>query len=421
MIKQDQFKLIFQFIWLTFYSAQFLTNFLMCSFNKDTKIFKGEDVPPRFPVELHISEIILSSLRKTPDRVIQIYEENGSELTCDALRSSAIRVAQNLAKLGIKDGDVVGFDCSNSENICALITGCVFLGAVASPMAIEHVKEDIVHMWSMTRPKFVFCDAEVHDKVTEALNELKNDVIICTLIDRRAGVLFVDEILAPTGYEEDFEPIKCEKPYEKLIALLSSSGTTGPSKAVCVTQDMPFQWFNIFHSDGSKDARCVHFGSFFWVLPYTLFVVLSLTNMTRIVTRRTGSLENYLQLVEKFKIQLLFPTTAMINIFSTSPLTKSADLSSLQFLTCGGSITFPEIREAFKLTFPDKPLLTPYGSTEMMLSWSQKGDANDGYKVGRIKPNSQFKIVDDDGLAVNLGEQGEICAKSSFPFLVSNL
>lgn len=200
----------------------------MISFDEKTKILHGEKVPPRFPVELHISELISINLRKTPNRVVQIYEENGSELTCDALRLSAIRIAQNLAKLGIRDGDVIGFVCSNSENLFALVIGCIFLGAVANPIELDHDKDENAAMWGATLPKFVFCDANVYDKVRLVLDELENHASICTLMDRKAGVLFVDEILAPTGYEEDYQPIKCDKPYEKLIGLFGLSGTTGP-------------------------------------------------------------------------------------------------------------------------------------------------------------------------------------------------
>lgn len=389
-------------------------------FDEETKIFKGEKIPPRFPTDLHISELILASLKKTPDRVIQIYEENGAELSCDELRINAIRVSQNLAKLGIKDGDVIGFDCSNSEHICALVTGCVFLGAVANPMALEHSKDDIVHMWSMTEPKFVFCDAEVYGKVTTALDELENDAIVCTLLERRAGALFLDDILAPTGHEDDYQPIKCDKPNEKLLALLGSSGTTGPCKAVSLTQFTPLQFVDVLYSDGSKDARMIHFGAIFWAVPYWVFVMISLTNMTRIVTRRPLSTENVLEIVEKFKVELLFLPPSNLKAILTSPLTNSADLSSLKFVSSVGSITHPELRDAFKATFPNKRLYTPYGTTEIVIAWTRYNDVNDGCKVGRVKPNGQIKIVDDDGVALNIGEHGEICVKSLYPFSVGS-
>lgn len=390
----------------------------MISFDEKTNILHGEKVPPRFPVELHISELISINLRKTPNRVVQIYEENGSELTCDALRLSAIRIAQNLAKLGIRDGDVIGFVCSNSENLFALVIGCIFLGAVANPIELEHGKDENTAMWGATRPKFVFCDADVYDKVRLVLDGLENHASICTLMDRKAGVLFVDDILAPTGYEEDYQSIKCDKPYEKLIGLFGSSGTSGPIKAVSVTQYTPIQFVDIFYSDGTENARVIHCSSISWMVPHAVYVAVSLTNMTRIVTRRTASIEIYFELIEKFKAELIFLRPLMLNEFIRSPSTKSADLSSLKSVTVLGSITYPNQKKEFSSIFPDKRISSIYGTTEVISSWSRKTDVNDGYKAGRIKPNGQIKIVDDDGKALDAGEHGEICVKSIFPFVV---
>lgn len=150
----------------------------MTTFDENSKIWRGPKVPSLYPGNVHLSEISLESLKKTPNRVLHVYDENGAEMTWEELRLKATRIAQTLFKLGIKQGDVIGFNCSNSENICALIHGCILIGAVSNAMDPILDKKDLIHMWSQTKPKFIFCDAEVHGKVVEALKDIKNNAMV---------------------------------------------------------------------------------------------------------------------------------------------------------------------------------------------------------------------------------------------------
>lgn len=387
----------------------------MSSFDKTTKLWKGPSIPSIYPPNLHISEIILKSLEKTPNRVLQIYYENGAQMTCEELRLKATRVGQNLTKLGIKQGDVIGFNCNNSENLCALLHGCMFIGAIPNPMTPVHDKNDLMHMWNITEPKFVFCDAEVYMKVAEALRDIANRAIICTLIERKDGVIFVDDILATTGIEETFEPVKCKSSEEKLIAILSSSGTSGPQKAVCVSQSLLLER-DAFHQ--LVEGRFVDFGPIFWTPSFKLFILLPLINGIRIVTRRFGSVENYLEIVEKFKVTHLLAFVIILNKTLQSPLLKTANLSSLKVVLAPGSVLQPYLRLKFKEIFPEKKLVSCYGLSEIVLTCPSLSDKNEDNTVGRPIPNSQIKIVDDDGNKLGVNERGEICGKLNFPFLV---
>lgn len=69
----------------------------MSSFDETTKVGKGEKLEYPYPTGIHISEIILDSLKKRSNRVLQIYDENGAQLTCEELRLKTTRVAQNLS------------------------------------------------------------------------------------------------------------------------------------------------------------------------------------------------------------------------------------------------------------------------------------------------------------------------------------
>lgn len=387
----------------------------MTLFDETSKIWKGLTVPNSYPEDVHISEIIFKSLTKTPHRVLQIYDENGAQMTCEELRLKATRIAQNLTKLGMKEGDVVGFICSNSENICALLHGCIFLGAILSPMSVLHDKNDLIHMWGQTEPKFVFCDAEVYGKVVETLRDMENNATVCTLIEKIDDVLFVDDVLATTGIEKTFEPIKFKSMKTNYICLSSSSGTTGPAKAVCISQSFTLRVAEIFQGD---EYRFIHFTPIFWSLSLLLFVILPLTKLVRVVTRRLASVENYLEIVDKFQVEYLYTTPIFLNKMLQSPLIEKAELPSLKIVASVGAICPPDLRIKFNETFPAKQLITPYGSSEIIFVWPSLDVDNQGYEVGRLLPNSEMKIVDDDGNNLGVDGTGEIYAKVNFPFSV---
>jgi acyl-CoA synthetase (AMP-forming)/AMP-acid ligase II len=85
-----------------------------------------------------------------------------------------------------------------------------------------------------------------------------------------------------------------------------------------------------------------------------------------------------------------------------------------------GSILSNTLREDFYTTFPDRQLLISYGMTEILISITKPNESKIDYSVGStIFPNTLVKIVDDDGNALDIGETGEICAKSCFKFMVS--
>lgn len=205
-----------------------MSDFNFATYDRETRVWTGTVGSYPFPMDVYIGEKLLPALERTPERVIQINHEERTELLCKDLRLSSIRVAQNLQKLGIKPDDIVGFICKNSHNVNALVYGCVLIGAVINPLHVSFTKDGIKQIFGQTKPKIVFCDSKVYRVTQEALNELENDAKVFTLLKKKNGVPFVDEILASTGNESEFVPPKFGKPSnEKLFGVLCSSGTTG--------------------------------------------------------------------------------------------------------------------------------------------------------------------------------------------------
>jgi acyl-coenzyme A synthetase/AMP-(fatty) acid ligase len=112
-------------------------------FNPETKVWEGVKIPYPFPLDIHVSELVLEGLKKTPNRVIQLNYDDGTEMTCDELRVKMIRMAQNMRQVGIKEDDVVGIVCENSVDLMVFVNAIYQLGAIVGAMSVIHCKEDL--------------------------------------------------------------------------------------------------------------------------------------------------------------------------------------------------------------------------------------------------------------------------------------
>lgn len=137
---------------------------------------------------------------------------------------------------------------------------------------------------------------------------------------------------------------------------------------------------------------------------------------TRISTQQSFSVELLTEVVEKHKPSNLTLPPPLLVQFLNSSLSKTCDFSSVRTITSYGSIVNAELREKFKLAFPNMFLSTFYGMTEGPGTFAFRGDSFDGLTVGKIATNIYLKIVDENEKNVGFNEQGEIRIKSQFGF-----
>ena len=272
-------------------------------------------------------------------------------------------------------------------------------------------------MFAQTKPKLVFCDHDLFETTKQALLEIKVNPMMFTLLKKIPVVPFVNELLVPTGSEYHFKPQKFERPAsEKLCAIVCSAESSGPAKGVCIPHTGILQFVQSL-CKSIKEFISLNFGSIHWPVGLCgIFLAPFRAGETRISTIQPFNPELCVKLIEQYQVTVIITPPVHLTSLINSPSARTGDFSSLLLFSCNGSVVSENLREKFKETFPDKPLLISYGTTEVFIAAMYPGDQIDGLKVGRTYTNVQVKIVDEEGNPLDLGEVGEICAKPEFKF-----
>lgn len=387
----------------------------MGSFDNETKIWSGVKVPYPLPLDSYLGHEILKNLDATPDRIIQINHDEQVIYTCKEVKILSIRIAQSLIKMNIKsDDDVVGMICRNSSHLMPLLYGSIIAGAPVNP--VFFAKDEIASIFSKTNPKIVFCDYDLYDIAKEALNEIKSDALIYTTIKKLSGVNFIGELLEPTGNEDEFVPGKFAVDVTKKIGgFMCSSGTTGPSKA-CIISHM----YVLPYTDWGLPFphKSFSFSPSYWGTGIIGLVLAAFhTNETVVSTMKSFSVDLLVKIIEQYKINVVFMAPAQLFLFLNSSFAQSGDFSSVKAVTSTGSICMEHIREMFKKVLPGRFLNIFYGLTEVLVASMSPGQSFEGLQVGKVFPNNQLKVIDDEGEPLEIGGVGEICIKSKSAFL----
>lgn len=129
-------------------------------------------------------------------------------MTYDAMRELTIRASLNLQKRGYKPGDVLGVIATNTDYLAPIVGASYCTGCPINALATSFVKDEIKHMFGITKPSVVFCDVEVYDRLIESLAECGVQAKIITMNGKIYGCEEVEDLFVETGLESTFRLAK---------------------------------------------------------------------------------------------------------------------------------------------------------------------------------------------------------------------
>lgn len=138
---------------------------------------------------------------------------------------------------------------------------------------------------------------------------------------------------------------------------------------------------------------------------------------TRVITAKSFTSELQLNLIEQYKISVLYISGYMMSLCLKNKMINKIDLSSIKAIKLYGNKWPATLGLSFRQYFSDTHSIIWYGLTETGACAISTLDTDGVCRGYQLLENQQAKIVDERGNRCGPGIAGEICFKSGHSFL----
>lgn len=173
------------------------------SYDRNTKILSGIEVPPMYHPKLTLGEFLLHYLIRDSTRIVQTNHDDGVQMTGGEIARLGCQIAAGLLN-HITIGDVIGIVCKNTSYVAPLVLGGFLAGTPVSTVDPIYTSKDISHIFNQSKPKIVFCDGDNISEVKEGLRQCKIDCKVFTVDEKIAGNSHLFDLYETSDTSDEF-------------------------------------------------------------------------------------------------------------------------------------------------------------------------------------------------------------------------
>ncbi len=335
----------------------------------------------------------------------------GVELSYAGLRDLAAGVGGALADAGIGHGDRVAIMAENRLELLALWAGCSWTGAVLVPLNPATRGPQLAHVLANAGPKALALEPELAGQL-DVLPEPPTELEHLWLLgdgDARWGDV------APARFPAPGAPVPAAdvRPGDTL-AILYTSGTTGPSKGVCCPHAQSYWWGHLVGEMlGVTSADVLH-----TTLPLyhsnALNAILhaGLRGAHLVVAPRFSASRFWSRLAES-GATVTYLLGAVVSILAKRPPAAEDTAHSVRVALSPATPTelHASFRERFGITLVDAFGMTETNAVIGPVNGSQRPGT-----MGLLVPGFDARVVDADDAAVPDGTAGELVLRADEPY-----
>jgi carnitine-CoA ligase len=323
----------------------------------------------------------------------------------------AARFAGTLAAAGVSLGDRVALVCSNRPEFMQAFLGCAWLGAVVVPINVASRGSQLQHILSNSGARLMIIERDLIANLGHVeLATLPLQMI--WVIDGSSETIggLTTQPLPPLG---EARPATALRPSDPL-AILYTSGTTGPSKGVCCPHAQYFWWgLNTSHLLALHNGDVLH-----TTLPLfhtnalnTFFQALLLGS--HVIYGKRFSVSNFFHALTEHDATVTYLLGAMV------PMLLAQKPSATERAHETRIALAPGVPEKFHEEFTARTgirLLDGYGSTETNFTIGTTIERQKPGFMGPVFAGFDARVVDDDDNDVPDGQPGELILRADAPF-----
>ncbi|MEM7392482.1 MAG: long-chain fatty acid--CoA ligase, partial [Verrucomicrobiota bacterium] len=321
--------------------------------------------------------------------------------------------AAALAANGIKKGDRVGLYCINSDAFAIAYFGIVKAGATVVPINLLLTPGEISYILNDSGARgLIYFDAFAGhvDAVRESIPEVSVYVRISAEASDSEDLSFAE--LLQTEAEP---PIVDFEPQEDLVVIIYTSGTTGKPKGAMLTHaNLAANTTSVrehLQLEPGKDIILLVL-PMFHAFAATVGMLFPLLHGCTIVPLPKFEPGPTVKAISEAKATIFAGVPSMYSVLLRLPDSEVPKLESIRYCVSGGAAMPVEVMKRFEDKF-GKLIYEGDGPTECspVTCCNPIGETRKPGSVGKVVPNVEMKIMDDDGKELPRGEIGEICVR----------
>lgn len=330
-------------------------------FCSQTKTFHS--VRPKIPLPpssqpLSVTQFTLSILHKSATTTAAPFLMNaatGRRLTYPEFLRQTNSLTLSLQKhYSLSKNDVAFILSPSSFEIPVLYFSLLSLGVVVSPANPLGSTSEISHQLHLSKPSIAFATSRTSHKLPPNFRTVLVDSpeFLSLLSTQHQN----DVVISPPAVVNQSDA----------AVILYSSGTTGKVKGVLLTHRNIISLVASFHhvEYGANPTEQPQPSGEVSLITLPLFHVFGFLALVRVVAVSETAVfmerfdfETMLKTVDKYKLTSMPVSPPLVVALTKSELTKKYDLSSLQYLSCGGAPLGKEVTDKFKEKFPSVEII----------------------------------------------------------------
>ena len=361
--------------------------------------------------EVSITEFVLGRAADRGDKPAIVDGPSGRTLTYAQLFDLVRRAAAGLAANGFKKGDVLGIYSPNVPEYAVAFHAAASLGGISTTVNPLYTTRELAQQLTDCGAKFLLTVPTFMDNARAAAERVPSISEIFVFGEAEGATPFAS--LLEHG---DQPPVVAIDARNDLVALPYSSGTTGLPKGVMLTHHNLVAELN--GVNGRPDVVCptdqdtlLAFLPFFHIYGIVMFLNFALWRGATVVSTPRFDLEQYLEMVQRFKVTYLHLVPPIVIALAKHPLVDKYDLSTAKWALSAAAPLGGPAAEAFTARLGTQ-LVQAYGMTEVSGA-THFGSCEPGRikptSGGTLLPNTECVVVDPaSGQALDRGQQGEV-------------
>ncbi len=343
-----------------------------------------------------------------PDKPFALFEDGTSFSyiqTLDRVRT----LAANLRELGVNKGDRVLCWLPNGRHGVCLMLAANHLGAVYAPLNTEYRGALLEYAIRLSGARLLIAHAILVERLQALdLGALEQLVVIGTGAQALEGIEVwqEDRLSAPASLPAGFSPLV--EPHD-IQALIFTSGTTGPSKAVPISYLQSHVTSTAFSALTASDRALLNLPMFHVGGMGLAYRMLARGGSIAVVTSFSSS--TFWETVRQYEVTTLTLLGAMTSFLLGAPPSMRDRMHPLRHvIMVPVSAQATEFAERFGVD-----IYTVFNMTELACPIVSERNPSLAGSCGKARTGMELRIVDEAGCDMPDGMPGELVARSDIP------